>query len=50
MINFPYISWWQTKVHVVIEILHKSEKDFIEKDNILIFKDNKYDLQLDSIT
>ena len=48
MINFPYISWWQTKVHVVIEILHKSEHPFIEKkDNILIFKDNKYDLQLD---
>ena len=48
MTNFPYISWWQTKVHVVIEFLHKSENPFIEKkDNILIFKDTKYDLQLD---
>ncbi len=48
MINFPYISWWQTKVHVVIEMLHKSDNPFIEKkDNMLIFKDNKYDLQLD---
>jgi hypothetical protein len=48
MTNFPYISWWQTKVHIVIEFLHKSENTLIEKkDNMLFFKDNKYDLQLD---
>tara|TARA_Y100000741_G_C18261009_1_gene560488 strand:+ start:4563 stop:5162 length:600 start_codon:yes stop_codon:yes gene_type:complete len=48
MINFPYISWWQTSLNVVIEILDKSENPLVEKNNnILIFKDNKYDLQLD---
>tara|TARA_Y100000768_G_C23973921_1_gene682016 strand:+ start:1184 stop:1780 length:597 start_codon:yes stop_codon:yes gene_type:complete len=48
MINFPYISWWQTSLNVVIEILDKSESPLVEKNNnILIFKDNKYDLQLD---
>lgn len=48
MINFPYISWWQTSLNVVIEILDKSESPLVEKNNnILIYKDNKYDLQLD---
>lgn len=48
MTNFPYIKWWQTSVHIVIEFLHKSENPIAEKkDNILIFKDNKYNLELD---
>ena len=48
MTNFPYIKWWQTSVHIVIEFLHKSEHPIAEKkDNILIFKDSKYNLELD---
>jgi len=48
MTNFPYIKWWQTSKKIVIEFLYKSENPLVEKkDNILIFKDNKYDLKLD---
>ena len=48
MSNFPYIKWWQNNKQVFIQFLHKSENTLAEKkDNILVFKDNIYNIELD---